>query len=118
MPCPAVPRGVLPERSAPVTKLLAAPLVCHTWGKNSLLRDQMRIHMYMRKPVLAAGQSDFPCFDDDRDCQREQPAAVSPVVVYSCPLQPARSGVPTTAPLANGISARERVTVHSVVRSG
>src|SRR5260370_13517424 len=106
MPCPAFPRDVLPERSAPVTKLLAAPLVCHTWGKNSLLRDQMRIHMYMRKPVLAAGQSDFPGFDDDRDCQREQPAAASPVVVDSCPLQPVRSGIQTTAPLDSAISAR------------
>src|SRR6266702_1462806 len=50
------------------TKLLAAPLVCHTWGKNSPLRDQMRIHMYMRKLVLAAGQRDLLGFEDALDC--------------------------------------------------
>ena len=106
MPCPAFPRDVLPERSAPVTKLLAAPLVCHTGGKNSLLRDQMRIHMHTRKPVLAAGRSDLLDLEDDRDCQREQPAAVSQVVVHSCTLQPVRSGIQTTAPLDSAISAR------------
>src|SRR6266571_582879 len=78
MPCPAFPRDVLPERSALSTKLPAAPLVCHTGGKISLLRDQMRIHMHMRKPVLAAGRSDLLDLEDDRDCQREQPAALAP----------------------------------------
>src|SRR5947209_18766060 len=37
----------------------AAPLVCHTGGKNCPLCDQMRIHMYMRRAVMAAGQPDL-----------------------------------------------------------
>src|SRR6266568_5135284 len=74
--------------------------------RNSLLRDQMRIHMHMRKPVLAAGRSDLLDLEDDRDCQREQPAALAQAVVDNCTLQPVRSGIQTTAPLDSAISAR------------
>ena len=50
----------------PATKLLAAPLVRHTGGKSSPLRDQMRIHL--RKAILAAGQLDLLGPDDNRHC--------------------------------------------------